>query len=197
MALSCHSVKMAHDVATEILRLAASSHRQELAQAERARKESLHSWQMRLCIAHAYKYGPAQHSCIQDCTAVYADFSQDGGGTMRWSFMGAKPMLTDVQTAKDCITRLLIQQHQNEYPEGPLGSTAPRSFISVHVRLVAGNKGARGSGWTFPKRNTLVARSVAVNTEAEPGSGQVDMVDLRAALEELLALGMAARVDDV
>jgi hypothetical protein len=187
---------MAHDVATEILRLSASQHRQELAQAERERKESLHSWQMRLCIAHSYKYGPAQHSSFQDCT-VYADFSHDGQGTMRWSFMGAKAMLTDVQTTRDCITRLLIQQHKNEYPEGPLGSTSPRSFTSLHVRLVAGRKRARGSGWTFPTRNTLVARSVAVNTEAEAGSGQVDMVDLRAAVEELLTLGMAARVDDV
>jgi hypothetical protein len=190
---------MAHHVATEILQLATSQHRQELAEAERERKESLHSWQMRLCIAHAFSRtqpDPPHYIShdFQDCT-VYADFSHDGQGTMRWSFMGAKHMLTDKQTAKDCITKLLIQQHHSLYPEGSLGSPSPRSFISLRVRLLAGRKSARGSGWTFPTRNTLVARSVTVNTEVEPGSGQVDLVDLRAALEELLTLGMSARVE--
>jgi hypothetical protein len=182
---------MAHDVATEIIALATCQHKQDQAEAELERKQSLYGWQNRVSIDHTYitPYGPVIRH--ENC-AVHAEFSHDGQGLMRWSFMGAKPMLTDTGTAINNMVNLLTHTHRHSYQDC---SFRPLDLRSLQIRLVAGKKRARGGGWSFAVCNTLVPRLVAIRRDAEPGA-QVDMLDLKVGLEEMLALGMSARVDD-
>jgi hypothetical protein len=121
---------------------------------------------------------------------VHAEFSHGGQGLMRWSIMGAKPMLTGTGTAIINMVNLLTHTHRHSYQD----CSFPPDLRSLQMRLVAGRKRARGSGWSFAVCNTLVTRSVAVRRDAEPGA-QVDMLDLKSGIEEMLALGMSARVD--